>query len=783
MKAYLLDIDYTTVKDRAEVKLYLRGEEGRLEVYDRNFLPYFYVLGDEVEEKLLEEGALKVEGRRKKLLGREVKALQVFASHPQEVPELRNKVKKIEGVDLTLEDDILFTRRYLIDRGMKPLTWYDFDVREEGGKYYLQGFKEIEGGSPGLRTVALDIEVYNPGGVPRPEEDPIIMVSLAGSGGLKKVLTWKDEGEVPGFVEVLSSEGEMLGRLEEIFKEEEIDVVVGYNTDNFDFPYIKKRLQTLDMELQLGGDNIKIKGRKSLPQAALGGLPHLDLYPIVRRNVRLNSYVLENVLKEVLKEEKEKIPNEKIWEYWDAGGEKLEKLFHYSLEDAEGTLRLSQRFVPLYVQLSAIVGQCLYDTSRMTTGQMVEWYLMRIASRASELIPNRPKGEELKGRFSTTYAGGYVHQPRKGMVRDIAVFDFRSLYPSIIVTHNIDPSTLREGVGCEENKAPSLDYCFSREEKGFIPSILEGLVNWRGEVKKKMEGKGGEELRTLDFTQKALKILSNSFYGYMGYPRARWYRRECAESVASFAREYIKKVMATAKEEFGLEVVYGDTDSLFVLLPGKEKARAEEFLEHVNRSMPGIIQLELEGFYLRGLFVSKKRYALLDEKGKITVKGLEFVRRDWAPIARETQQKVLEILLKEGDEGKALRLVREVIENIKRREVTLNQISIYTQLTRKVESYEGKEPHVGAAKKLQDEGYKVKAGSIIGYIVAKGRKGEKISERTLPVELASVEDYDPNYYIENQILPAVGRIFDALGYRRDYIKTGVEQRSLGKWIS
>jgi len=260
----------------------------------------------------------------------------------------------------------------------------------------------------------------------------------------------------------------------------------------------------------------------------------------------------------------------------------------------------------------------------------------------------------------------------------------------------------------------------------------------------------------------------------MGYPRARWYRRECAESVAAFARHYIKKVMKIAEEEFKFRVVYGDTDSLFIVLPEKEKAY--EFLNYVNRSMPGIIELELEGFYKRALFVTKKRYALLSEDGRIIVKGLELVRRDWAPIAKKTQKKILEIILKENKPEKAARYVRDVIENIRKREVTLEDMTIYTQITKKIESYEGKEPHVGAAKKLREAGIEVVPGMIIGYIVGKGTK--KISDRTIPVELAKIEDYDPEYYIENQIMPAVLRIFEALGYKKDFLKSGIKQKSL-----
>jgi DNA polymerase I len=284
----------------------------------------------------------------------------------------------------------------------------------------------------------------------------------------------------------------------------------------------------------------------------------------------------------------------------------------------------------------------------------------------------------------------------------------------------------------------------------------------------------------LGFAEKALKILANSFYGYMGYPRARWYRRECAESVAAFARMYIKRVMRIAEEEFKLEVVYGDTDSLFVVIPPDRRELAEKFLQKVNESMPGIIELEFEGFYRRGLFVTKKRYALLSEDGKMVVKGLEFVRRDWAPIARETQKEVLRILLEEANPEKAAKLVRDVIERIRQRRVSLEEITIYTQLTKRIKSYKSIEPHVVAAQKLKERGREVAPGMIIGYIITRGTKA--ISQRATPAEFAKLEDYDPEYYIDNQILPAIQRIFEAIGYTRDYLKEGITQTSLSRWF-
>ena len=790
MKGFLLDIDYETVNGRAVLKLFFKGDGGFFVASDSSFTPYFYVSyrgnPEELKKRLAElERVVDVRMEEKGFFGAKKKVLRVAVTHPQDVPKLREAIKDLEGIEEIYEHDILFVRRYLMDKDLRPLTWMDVEGERVDGEICVHGFSPVEDDPPEMRILAFDTEVYNPKGAPRAAADPIIMISLASNTGIRKVLTWRSPDGALDFVEVLKNEKEALRRFAEIVMEGDYDIILGYNTDNFDFPFLRDRLKHLGMELTLGRAEAKLemKGRRGLKEARIRGRPHLDLYHIIRRSVKLSSYVLENVVRELLGEEKEKIPGGDLWRYWDERGEKLERLLRYSLEDAETTLKLGEKFLPLQCELTRIVQQPLFDVSRMTSGQLVEWLLMKEASRSGELIPNRPAGAEYTRRMMETYMGGYVREPKKGIVEDVAVFDFRSLYPSVIVTHNIDPSTLINGEGEGDAKeAPGVGYRFTKKRKGFIPQILQGLIKRRAEIKRRMEEtKSRSERALLDAQQRALKLLANSFYGYMGYPRARWYRRECAESVAAYARMYIQKVMKMAEEEFGLEVVYGDTDSLFVVVPREEKKKITAFLEHVNASLPGMIELEYEGFYKRAIFVTKKRYALIDESGRITVKGLEFVRRDWAPIAKKTQEDVLRALLMDADPEKAANLVRKTVEAIKDRRVSLEDLTIYTQLTKSIKSYKNIEPHVEAAKKLQRMGRKVTPGMIIGYVITKGK--EKISYRAVPVEMVSIEDYDPNYYIDNQILPAVLRIIESIGYSKDYLKEGIKQESLRRWFN
>lgn len=202
---------------------------------------------------------------------------------------------------------------------------------------------------------------------------------------------------------------------------------------------------------------------------------------------------------------------------------------------------------------------------------------------------------------------------------------------------------------------------------------------------------------------------------------------------------------------------------------------AQKFLNDVNKELPDGMELEYEGFFKRGFFVTKKRYALIQDD-TIIVKGLELVRRDWAPITKKTQQKVLTAILKDASPEKAAKIVEYVIDDLRKGNVKLEDLVIHTQLTKNPHEYSQMAPHVLAAKKSIERGRDVKRGAIIRYVVVKGR--EPISKRAEPIEDAKLSNYDPNYYIENQVLPSVGRIIESLGYSQEDILHKEKQSSL-----
>jgi DNA polymerase Pol2 len=477
----------------------------------------------------------------------------------------------------------------------------------------------------------------------------------------------------------------------------------------------------------------------------------------------------------------------------------VERLAEYSMWDSELTIKLANLILPQIFALARFTGQLPFDICRYTYSQLVEGFFMHKAFTDDVLIPNRPKTEEIEERrMKPAYKGAAVIEPKKGIHSDVLVFDFRSLYPTIIVTHNIDPWTFNFK-GCKKKyEVPEHKggWYFCADAKGFIPKHLEEVIKRRQEIKHMMkQEKNPDEHTRLDNEQFALKTIANATYGYLAYFGARWYRLECGAAAAAWGRYYIGKVIEEAKQQ-SFEIIYGDTDSLMIIHPelkGQQKlfGMGEKFAESVNDKLPGIIELEFRNLYKGGIFVArmkdresgagaKKRYALVDYEGNLEIRGFETVRRDWCELSKRIQREVLVMILRDRDPAKAVRTVRDTIEKIKGGEVCLDDLAIFEQITRPLAAYQSIGPHVKAAMKALQRGRPVGEGTVIAFVITKG-KGS-ISDRAEPLEDVKPGQYDPDYYINNQVLPAAMRVLKALGYEEKEILSGKIQKKLEAWI-
>ncbi len=588
----LLDIDYVTENNRPVVRLFgkERGDDkGRsIIVLDRHFRPYIYVIPrGNIEDCIKQINTLDVDEIRivqKKDITQEKEMLEVILFHPQDVPKLRDKIWNLSEVKEIREHDIPFYRRYLIDNALFPMGEIAVSGKTKTQKagpgisstdenlciFNMEGKPEpVDGGIPDLKVMSFDIEVRNPKGMPSADKDEIIMISLASNFGLESVLSTKSSSF--DYVETLESEKEMIKRFVEIVNTECPDLILGYNSDNFDFPYINDRAKKLGVPMNIGmdGSGIKFLRRGFTSAAVVRGRLHIDLYPIMRRHLTLDRYTLERVYKELFGEDKEDVEGDEIWKYWDSNGEKLEELFEYSMDDAIAAYKVGDKMLPINRELTRIVGQPFFDITRMASGQMVEWLLTRKAYEYGEVIPNKPSQSEYSRRRGFKYVGGYVKEPVKGLHENILSFDFKSLYPSIIISKNISPDTLvKNGEAEEYYTAPEVPHKFKKEPIGFVPSVIGNLLKERAKIKDIMKKIDDPvEKKILNVQQQALKTLANSMYGLYGFARFRWYSGECADAVTAWGRDYIKKTMKKA-EEFGFKAIYADTDGFYATYTG-----------------------------------------------------------------------------------------------------------------------------------------------------------------------------------------------------------------------
>jgi len=785
MRAWLLDADYITKNGKAVIRLWCKDDTGKnVVVFDPNFKPYFYAIGKRSADDIMEVRATrydetirpkKVEKVKKRDFGVEIEAFKVTVVHPQHVPGLRDAVGNL-GFDIR-EADIPFAVRYIIDCGLSPLDgivaegeYIDVDSGAgfEASKVRYQKRDE----NPELRIMAFDCEMTNPRGLPNPKRDPIIIISIATSKGDAKLLTMdKDDAA-------------LLKEFIEFVEDFDPDIICGYNSDNFDWPYMLHRAKLHKVQLNIGRDGTAPRLQPGpLNRVSVVGRSNVDLYRVVDRDLGgVQIKTLEDVaefLGVIKKSERTNLPAAEMHKYWD-DPEKRRTLLRYAKDDVISTLGIAKKLLPLQYEFARMARQPLDEVSKMGRGRQVESLLCAEAYKIGELVPSR--GREVGEK----YVGGFVLEPKKGIHENVACLDFSSMYPSIMISFNISPDTV---TGEDGHEAPEVGYRFRKKPDGFFKRILQELVSKRSALKRELETlrKDTHEYQLLDIRQQAIKILTNAFYGYTGWTPARWYRRECAEATAAWGRHFIKQAIKRA-EEMGLEVIYGDTDSLFVKArDGQLMEKAKELAGVMSRELP--LELDIERIYDVIFFTEKKkRYAGLTSDGEIIIKGLEVRRGDWCALAKEIQADVLRAILEKRDPSKAVRLVQEVVSCVREGKIPLDKLVIHKTLTKKISSYESIQAHVRAAKRAK---VPVEVGTKIAYVIIKG--SGSIGDRAYPIDLFSRYEngylfgddkryeIDADYYINNQIVPATSRILRYFGHSDAELKGKPKQATFDSY--
>ncbi|MBI2043408.1 hypothetical protein HYT25_03400 [Candidatus Pacearchaeota archaeon] len=754
-----LDYDYFDFQGRNYIRIIGRNSKGkRICLVDSCPVFFWAILHDglkqEKTEKLIEKIKkikLDAKGRRTKVedvelhdknfLGKQVKALKIFATNYKDLHDIADElgfpeIEKRRGYDLG------FVSHYIIEKKIVPCNWYEVSGDLIAGDDFagisnldvdfcisLKKARKIDEKKFSPKIVAYDIETDDI----KIGKGEILMISLV-SEGFKKVVTWKKPKKKFDYVEYVKDESELLERFSEHVKKISPDFLVGYFSDVFDLPYLKARAEENKIRLSLGLDSSEPRFSRGIEMTGkIKGIVHIDLLKFIRtaysQYMQSETLSLDDVANEFLGEGKKSFKFRHSSKIQD---DEWEDYFQYNLHDSVLVFKMFDKIWPDILEFSKVMQEPIFEISRNGMSKNVEAYILHNLEKFSEIPEKKPVHDEIgERRQMEKYEGAFVFEPIPGLYEDIGVFDFTSSYGSTIVTYNLSKSTFLEKYDKNQNSIETQEWKLSFGKKpGFFPQMLREIIEKRKQYKKELKTNPDDVLKKA--RSNAFKLLANAAYGYQGFFGARYYSREAAAATAAFAKKLIKEVIEKINEEY--KTIYSDTDSIAFLLNGKTEKQTLDFLKKLNSQLPGIMELELEGFFKRGLWVTKrtgtigakKKYALLGKDGKVKIRGFETVRRDWCSLARKMQDRVLRLVLDDGNEKQALEYVKETIKKLKQRKIEKSEIIIKTQLKKSLEDYKAISPHVIAARKMIELGVPVDEGHLIEYYIAETREKKKL---------------------------------------------------------
>ncbi|MEM5804305.1 MAG: DNA polymerase domain-containing protein [Candidatus Aenigmatarchaeota archaeon] len=822
MQMQILDCDYAMINSKPVIRLYGKTEDGSsvCAFYDK-FRPYFYVHADEknfpaITEELKRHGANAAVAEKFLPMGYSkspVKVLKATCADPSKVPEMREAVKKY---GTPYDADILFAYRFLVDHGLFGMGWADVkgkQVRTAAVKCRAIEAESIEPidrpDNVPLRYMALDIECVTEGDrLPEAGRDPIIMISLYFSPeykGKKTMVLLSKQAFVDSDCTGFNGEKEMIERFIDIVKEYDPDVLVGYNINNFDIPYLLGRMEALEIKPDLGRADKRPYTRKVTGSMItnITGRVIADPFEILKKDpwISFKRYNLATVAKEMLGMEKLDVGGvREIKKLWNGNTSDMKKLVDYCRRDSELAMRLvlDKGLLDKFFELSKISGLLLQDAFGGQT-QRHECRLLHEFRKADMLMPCKPDQAEISRRLSERakigLTGAIVLEPAVGLHSSgcTLVLDFQSLYPSIIMAFNICPTTVLYDDSTSEYVTSPYGTKFVKKEvrEGILPKMLRDMTDARKRAKAEMKKEtNAERTRQLNAKQLALKTMANSLYGYTGYIRSRLYLMAIANSITSIGRENIINTKKLVEDNFPVKVIYGDTDSIFlktdILNLDIAEQTGNEIASFITARLPGL-SIAFEKIFNTFLILTKKRYAgwAFEKKDgkwkdKIVMKGIETVRRDWCELTSDTMKEVISIMLKEQNISKASQHVRKVLKDLAEGRVPLEKLTVVKGVTKSLDAYDGMQPHVELAKKIKerDPTRQNMVGERLGYVIIKGN--DMLSKRAEEPEYAKEKgmEIDAQYYAENQVLPPVERIFEVCNITRTELLEGCRQRSL-----
>ncbi|QCY11286.1 DNA polymerase II [Pseudomonas sp. MPC6] len=688
--------------------------------------------------------------------------LGLYCQQHGQLMRLETALRKA-GVDM-FEADVRPPERYMMERFITAPVVFGGTPTAEGLLLDAQ-MKPDPDYRPTLRLVSLDIETTARG--------ELYSIALEGCGERQVYMLGPpngDHGAVDFQLEYCDSRTLLLKKLNEWFARHDPDAIIGWNVVQFDLRVLHEHARRLAVPLKLGrgGEEMQWRehGSRNHYFAAAAGRLIIDGIESLRSATwSFPSFSLENVAQTLLGEGKAiDNPYQRMDEINRMFAEDKPALARYNLKDCELVTRIFAKteLLTFLLERASVTGLPA-DRSGGSVAAFTHLY-MPLMHRQGFVAPN------LGSKPAQASPGGFVMDSQPGLYESVLVLDYKSLYPSIIRTFLIDPVGLIEGLKhpADSESVPGFRGARFSRTRHCLPAIVARVAEGRETAKREHNAP----------LSQALKIIMNAFYGVLGSSGCRFFDTRLASSITLRGHEIMLRTRQLIEAQ-GHTVIYGDTDSTFVWLRrahGQQEAAqiGRALVDHVNQwwrehvrqeyGLDSALELQFETHYKRFLMPtirgaeegSKKRYAGLvtraDGSDEMVYKGLETVRTDWSPLARQFQQ---ELYLRIFNRQPYQDYVRDYVRKTLAGEFD-DRLIYRKRLRRTLDDYQRNvPPHVRAARIADDYNDRqgrprqYQNGGWISYVISVAGP-EPLEIRSAPI------DYD--HYVTRQLQPVADAI-------------------------
>lgn len=765
----LLSASYTGGREGDEVLAEMFGktrDKQSITVLYGGYNAYYYLLDpDDSAEKALEKDADVVAHTPCKLFhkGAYRDAAKVTVRLPWNVSEHRKSWRSL-GYDV-LYADVPFHHRFIYDMDLGSCirvtgeivadAAYDTDLVVR-----MTGFEDLPPFDPGLKVLSFDLEN-----------------SIAHDTIYTICAVIEEDGAIRECEPLVGIEADIIRGFSDLIREEDPDVITGYNIDNYDIKKIIERaaVNGLADALPWGRDRGQPKAVSDRFWRVKGRMI-ADAWWAAKKEIRPKQETLNAVSKLLLGEEKLDLDPKDMDEEW---AKDRARVIRYCTRDAELALRILLAVDTLRkgMDLAAVARLPLEDVLTAGSSQLADSLLIRVADRSGIGIPSMGR----KASNGDHIEGGYVHTIKPGLYHWVCVEDFKSMYPSLIIAKNICFTTISPDGGIV---SPSGARFLEPDIRvGLLPGILKSLLDQREEIKGSLkDATDPHEQQYLDGLQSAVKILMNTFYGVFASSFYRFTDKSIGAAITAFARDNVKTIIREVEAE-GVSVIYSDTDSIFLQSPHDDLEGSIGFGRSISKRYSrdgGILEFEkiMEPLFTHG---KKKRYVgkvvWPEAQDELLVRGYEIRRSDSFDLQSELLMRVFELILDEDDEG-AVALVREVVREVLAGDVDPSELVI----SRTCKGLDGvyanpdRMANVQAARKLVGMGYNFIPGMKVSWIVTDASvTPQEVEPYVSGIDFTAAPDY--RYYAE-RLAQTAARVTEVFGWEEKDLLLGSQQKTL-----